>query len=93
MERITIFMNDKIRQELLSFADEKYKKFSSSLIPNSKPIIGIRIPILRKFAKRHLDEWKSIVTDKSEDLYFEETMLRGMMLGYGSSREKILMKH
>lgn len=81
-------MNDKIRQELFNLGDEKYKKFSSNLIPNSKPIIGVRIPVLRKFAKEHLNDWKSIVTDTTKDLYFEETMLRGMMLGYGSSKEK-----
>lgn len=36
---------------LKSVADEKYKKFNSSLVPGCETILGIRIPQVRKIAK------------------------------------------
>ena len=47
-----------IQKEFLELADEKYKKFHSSLCPGVNNIIGIRVPILRKFAKE-IAVWKS----------------------------------
>lgn len=43
----------KIQSQLFAMQDEKYRKFQSRLIPNVAPekIIGIRIPVLRNFAK------------------------------------------
>ena len=68
--------------------DQKYKEFSSSLIPGCNKMIGVRLPILRKLAK-------DIV--KENDIYmylkhansdtFEETMLQGLVIGY--SKENI----
>lgn len=42
-----------IRADLLSMKDEEYKKFHSALMPTIDPdtIIGIRVPVLRKYAK------------------------------------------
>ena len=44
----------RIREELLSLADEQYRSFSSALIPtvDKNKVIGIRIPTLRKYAAR-----------------------------------------
>lgn len=44
---------NKIRAELLSLQDLEYKNFHSKLMPTVNPeaIIGIRMPILRKYAK------------------------------------------
>ncbi len=44
---------DNIREELFELGDESYKNFHSKLIPNIKydSIIGIRTPVLRKYAK------------------------------------------
>ena len=43
-----------IRKELFKLQDLGYKAFQSKLIPTLNPdkMIGIRIPILRKFAKQ-----------------------------------------
>lgn len=43
----------KILNDLLSFQDKEYRDFNSKLIPNvdKENIIGIRIPILRKYEK------------------------------------------
>ena len=44
---------DKIKQELLSLADEEYKNFHSALMPTVEKdsILGVRVPKLRKYAK------------------------------------------
>lgn len=70
-----------IRAELEALAESEYGKFSQGLIPGKNNIIGIRLPILRDMAKVHArGEWESLLEE--EDIYFEETMLRGMILGY-----------
>ena len=43
---------EEIRHRLLSMQDLKYRDFHSSLLPNVEPIIGIRAPQLRAFAKK-----------------------------------------
>ncbi len=62
--KLTIFQSHKevddyltrldIRNELFAMHDEKYRRFSSSLIPTRSPedFIGVRIPLLRKYAKQ-----------------------------------------
>ena len=42
-----------IRDELLSLADNGYREFHARLMPtvDKNKIIGIRIPVLRKYAK------------------------------------------
>ena len=48
-------MNRKeIQEELFKLQDKKYKEFHSSLCPGIANIIGIRVPVLRKFAKQML---------------------------------------
>ena len=43
-----------IKNELKSLADEKYKEFHSNLCPGVDNIMGIRVPILRNYAKELL---------------------------------------
>ena len=42
-----------IQNELISMGEEKYRLFSASLTPTKSPeqIIGVRVPVLRKYAK------------------------------------------
>lgn len=47
---------EEIRTELNKNADEKYRKFHSSLVPNTNDIIGVRRPVMRKLAARILKE-------------------------------------
>ena len=42
---------DEFAEYLKTLADEKYKKFSDSLVPGGTQSIGIRVPILRQTAK------------------------------------------
>lgn len=75
--------NNDILNFLNENKNEKYKEFSSSLIPKSRELIGVRLPILRNFAKKIANE-----NDAEEYLlnansnYFEEVMLQGLVIGY-----------
>lgn len=75
--------NDDILNFLNEYKDETYKEFSSSLIPESHELIGVRLPMLRKYAKsiakeNNIEEYLSIANSN----YFEEIMLQGLVIGY-----------
>ena len=66
-----------VRQELFNNRDLKYKDFHSALLPNidANRVIGVRIPVLRKMAKR-------LENDDFDWEYYEEQMLHGFYIGY-----------
>lgn len=71
-----------LRNCLEEMAEQDYKKFSASLIPGVKNMLGIRLPKLRKMAKELAKEdWKTYLS-WNEFVYFEEVMIQGMILGY-----------
>lgn len=74
-----------ILQHLFDLRDEKYRQFHSKLCPGTENIIGIRVPILRNYAK---ELKKAGVSPKDTGTgYYEEILLRGMLTGlakYGS---------
>lgn len=75
-------MTDEIKNRLLTMSDNQYGAFSTNIIPNAKNIVGVRIPKLRQYAKelaKTLGE-NSLVGE--DDFYYEEIMLRGMIIGY-----------
>lgn len=75
-------MDFNIREELLVLADEEYRKFSAALIPNISNIIGVRLPELRKLAKKIASgDWRGYLREAPSD-YFEEIMLQGMLIEY-----------
>ena len=43
---------DKVRAELMLLEDRKNAKRSSSITPNAKPVLGARLPDLRRLAKQ-----------------------------------------
>lgn len=70
------------KAELQKNSDFKYKKFSSSLIPNVDNILGVRLPVLRKIAKEIVKcDWKYFLQNWDEK-YMEDTMLLGLVLSY-----------
>lgn len=69
-----------IKERLKKEADIKYQKFSSSLVPNEKTMLGVRLPVLRKIAKEIMkDDYKNFLSIEPE--FFEEKMLQGMVIG------------
>ena len=43
---------DDIRKDLFDLRDEEYAEFHRKLVPGEEKIIGIRVPVLRNYAKR-----------------------------------------
>ena len=82
-----------VRKELESIAEADYKKFSASLIPGVTNMLGIRIPILRNMAKKLAKEdWKGCM-EWEDILYFEETMLQGLVLGYAKAPVEEILEY
>lgn len=73
----------KIRNKLFQQQDKKYKDFQAKLVPDVDPdkIIGVRIPVLRKIAKEAVNENSNI----DRCFYFEELMVKGLMIGYSKA--------
>lgn len=71
-----------IKQILDEHVDEKFKDFTSGLIPGSRTIIGVRIPVLRKIAKEIAKgDWQTYLKEATEDTY-EEVAIKGFVIGY-----------
>jgi len=78
-------LNKTIREQIFELADKEYQKFSSSLLPNTDNILGVRLPQLRKLAKAIAkDDWRKFMANY-DSKYFEEIMLQGLVLGYAKA--------
>lgn len=73
-------MKNEIRQTLLAMAEPEYGDFSAKLMPtvNRDTVIGIRVPLLRKYAKS-LTDYRDFLADLPHK-YFEENNLHGFLL-------------
>lgn len=75
-------MKQKIKKELKALADKKYKKFQENLCPGTENIMGIRVPVLRNYAKKLAKEYDiKYLLENIDDEYYEEIMLQGMLIG------------
>ena len=86
-------IKEEIKNKLRELADLKYKEFHSGLCPNTENILGVRVPILRNYAKEVLKQYK--IEDLLENIdneYYEEVLLQGMIIGLSKEKntEKIL---
>ena len=71
-----------IRRELEAHAEEGYRKFSAGLLPGVRSLLGVRLPTLRRMARRLArGDWRENLRQISDDS-FEEIMLQGMVIGY-----------
>lgn len=85
--------NQEIRTRLESMAEAKYKEFSQSLIPGCRPMLGVRIPALRAFARELAKgDWKTYL-DNAVDDTFEEVNLQGFVIGYAKSDYQTLLPY
>ena len=76
--------NTEIRNRLEELSEEKYREFTSSLIPDfpKERILGVRIPDLRRLAAGIAKgDWRDYLRDASCESH-EEIMLQGMVIGY-----------
>lgn len=76
--------NTWIREQLEQLREPDYQAFASRLLPGVEPILGVRLPELRKIAKKLAkDNWQEYL-EQARDDSMEEIMLQGMTLGYAS---------
>lgn len=78
-------MSQYITDKLMELKDDGYKEFHGGLIPgvDSDTILGVRVPVLRKFAKE-LKKNKADVVDaflgELPHKYYDEYLLHGMLI-------------
>lgn len=65
-----------IKEQLSLLAEPAYRDFSSSLLPGTEHILGVRLPALRKIARKLAKEnWLENLARCTQDS-FEEIMLQ-----------------
>ena len=69
-------MINKIHSDLMAMKDDRYRDFSSKIINTSYPVIGVRMPDLRAYAKT-LSKKEDVIF---EDVYYEEVLLHGIYI-------------
>ena len=72
-----------ITKELFELRDEEYRKFHAKLMPNIDfdRIIGVRTPVLRKYAKKVAKEpYAKEFLNELPHTYYEENNLHGALL-------------
>ena len=72
----------------MDLSDKKYKEFHSGLCPGTDNIIGIRVPVLRNYAKELIKEntLKELL-ENIDNEYYEEIMLQGMLIGLDKKQD------
>lgn len=72
---------EEVRKRIFELADLKYKEFHSGLCPNTNNIVGVRVPVLRNYAKEVAKgDFRNYLSNAKND-YYEEVMLQGMVIG------------
>ncbi|BFH68587.1 hypothetical protein J27TS7_51050 [Paenibacillus dendritiformis] len=86
-------METAIRARIMALAEEKYRQFSASLIPNIDNVVGVRLPELRKLARSIAKgDWRTYLAQANSD-YFEEVMLQGMVIGCAKADVEEILGH
>ena len=70
-----------IRKRFLANADVKYKEFSDKIVvPGEHGVAGIRMPVIKEFAKEiSRGDWKRYLSE-TKDEYSEDLILRGLII-------------
>ena len=85
--------NEQIRDFLEKHAEKQFKDFTSSLIPGTDSILGVRLPVLRSLAKQLAKEdWRTYLKEARDGSY-EEIMLQGLVIGYVKAEMEELLEY
>lgn len=71
---------EQVLAEFEELADEKYREFHSSLIPNNEINYGVRIPEIRKISKRIIKSDPFGFLEISQSNSYEEVVLRAFVI-------------
>lgn len=64
-----------IREKLQEAAEEKYREFNAKIVPTAYPMLGVRVPALKKLAAQADAEYLEV-----QPKYYEEVFLHGLVL-------------
>lgn len=79
------WLKQEIETRLKEMSDETYRKFHSSLCPETPNILGVRVPLLKAYAKELYKEYGIAIIDELDDEYYEEILLQGLLIGQSKS--------
>ncbi len=86
-------MKQEIKEKLFELSDQKYKEFHSGLCPGTDNIIGVRVPILRNYAKELAKKHEiGKLLQEIDNQYYEEIILQGMLIGLEKQNFNTLQK-
>lgn len=75
---------EEIYQDLQSLSDTDYREFHSALVPGEEQLLGVRIPVLRQYAKElyaKSGKRADVLLQEIGDDYYESITLQGMIIG------------
>lgn len=78
-----------VREKLQEEAEENYRIFQAGLLPGVNNLLGVRLGTLRKIARTIARKSPYIYLEAAPDVYFEEDMLCGMLIGYVKMEEAV----
>lgn len=83
-----------IQNYLLSQSDQKYRDFSLPLIPNldQNTFIGVRLPVIKKYAKELDESEKEAFLDSLPHQYHEENILHAFILSNIKDYDKFILE-
>ena len=82
-----------LEPRLQVLASAHQASFSSSLTPNCKPMLGVRLPELRKIAKEIAKEDYKGFLEECPDTYFEYETLQAYVLGYAKDDIETILSY
>lgn len=77
-EELLIWVNVRLNE----LKSNKQAEFSSGLTPGCKPMLGVRIPELRKIAKQLAKEDYTFFLENASEEYWEYQQLKAFAIGY-----------
>lgn len=74
---------DNILDKLKALSSDDYKKFHTSLVPDtSLTVLGVKVPLVRELAKEMVkNDALALSFIEQEHMYYEEYILHGLVLG------------
>lgn len=87
-------MKNKIKQELLELKDEQFQKFHKNLCPGTEKIIGIKIPVIKQYAKELLktNSFEYLIKNIDNE-YYEEKMLQAVLIGQAKEEFEVIINY
>lgn len=84
---------ENIDETLKELATQRQAEFNAKLTPGCKPMLGVKLPNLRKMAKEIAKEdYKKFLEEYPED-YYEHEMLKGLVIGYAKDDFETLLRY